>query len=169
MSLKSFDKFCENIILGENGAEKPIYDERQNIVRSQQITEALIIYACLTAINTFFMEAVYQWCSSYFVTLALFGVICVIWWLIRCSAKGALFGVNGTTYAKFVSSCWIGIGLFNTITYLFQEEPLLENGMVGESFLLMISFSLLGLCGIYYLAMACREDKRREREEQADK
>lgn len=170
MSLKSFDKFCESMILGQPESQKPIYDERQNIVRSQLITEALILYACLTAINTFFMEAVYQWCSSYFVTMALFGVICVIWWLIRCSAKGALFGVNGTIYAKTVAGGWIGLGVLNMIVHLFNEnDPLFANGMVGEKTVMVVSFGMLAVCGIYFMAMACREDKRREGEEQEGK
>ena len=44
MSLKSFDKFCERMILAEPGSEKEIYDERQKQIRTQLTVEALTVF-----------------------------------------------------------------------------------------------------------------------------
>lgn len=41
MSMKSFDKFCERIILAEPGSQKEIFDERQRQQRTQLTVEAL--------------------------------------------------------------------------------------------------------------------------------
>lgn len=106
MSLKSFDKFCENIILGEPSSQKQIFDERQNILRSRLITEALIIFAVLSALNTMVMDAGAMWCEGYFAPMVLSAALCLLWWLIRCSAKGVLFGVNGTVAMKCTGGSW---------------------------------------------------------------
>ena len=43
MSLKSFDKFCERLILSEPGSQKEVFDERQNVMRSRLAIEALFM------------------------------------------------------------------------------------------------------------------------------
>lgn len=56
MSLKSFDKFCERMILAEPGSQKEIFDERQKIVRSRITIEALLIFGCSAILNCMIME-----------------------------------------------------------------------------------------------------------------
>lgn len=79
MSLKSFDKFCENIILGEPSSpkQKQIFDERQNILRSRLITEALIIFAVRSALNTMVMDAGPMWCEGFFAPMVLSAALCL--------------------------------------------------------------------------------------------
>ena len=50
MSMKSFDKFCEKMILGEPGSEKEIYDERQTQLRTHILVQSLVIYAIASAL-----------------------------------------------------------------------------------------------------------------------
>lgn len=172
MSLKSFDKFCENIILGEPSSQKQIFDERQNIVRSRLITEALIIFAALSMLNTMIMEAGPKWCESFSAPMVFFAALCLLWWLIRCSVKGALFGVDGTTAMKCTGGFWAGIGLFYMIMNTFGGHSdgvfaggIIVDGMVGEKFLIVVSCAVLTLCGVYILVMASREDRHRKSEE----
>lgn len=171
MSLKSFDKFCENMILGEPSSQKQIFDERQNIVRSRLITEALIIFAALSMLNTMIMEAGPKWCESFFAPMVFFAALCLLWWLIRCSVKGALFGVNGTTAMKYTGGVWTGIGLLYMIINILGGKSdgvlvdgVIVDGVVGEKFLIVVSCAVLMLCGVYILVMASREDKRRKKE-----
>lgn len=50
MSMKSFDKFCEKMILGEPGSEKEIFDERQKQLRTHILVQSLVIYAIASAL-----------------------------------------------------------------------------------------------------------------------
>lgn len=178
MSLKSFDKFCEKMIMGEPSSQKPIFDERQNVMRSQLITEALIIYAALSSLNTMLMELGLKWCAGFFAPMVLFAALCVLWWLIRCSVKGALFGVNGTSYAKVNGSVWCVMGLMYALITLFGDDGFVgflfygmvskdvsSYGMVSEDILLAAAFIIMFACGVYMLVAAGREDKRRKNDE----
>ncbi len=60
MSMKSFDKFCERLILAEPGSEKEVFDERQRLIQQRLAVEALLIYVGVTLINTMMMEIFYQ-------------------------------------------------------------------------------------------------------------
>lgn len=164
MSLKSFDKFCENMILSEPKSEKAIFDERQKIVRSQLTAEALIVYVFLSAVNVFIMEASYQWCESYFATLVLAAAVSLMWWTIRCAAKGVLFGVNGTFSIRYVGAMWIGLGLCNVVMEGCRIEYLYKDGMIAEKLVMLVSFGLLAVCGIISLIVASAEDKRHKKE-----
>lgn len=163
MSLKSFDKFCEKMITGEPSSEKPIYDERQNIVRSRLIIEALTIYGVASMLDAMVAEAAYMWCESYFAQMVLIAALSLMWYLIRCAAKGALFGVNGTYFAKITGCCWIGMGLFFVLYNVFKDNmSIVSDGALSDDFVYAVSYGLLALCGIFQIIMARREDKRRK-------
>ncbi len=163
MSLKSFDKFCEKMITGEPSSEKPIYDERQNIVRSRLIIEALTIYGAASIIDAALNELVYMWCESVFAQLVLIAALCLMWYLIRCAAKGALFGVNGTYFAKITGCGWVGMGVFFALYFAFGDDvSVVTDGALSGDIVFVISYVLLALCGIFQIIMARREDKRRK-------
>lgn len=164
MSLKSFDKFCEKMVTGEPSSEKPIYDERQNIVRSRLLIEALTIYGVASMLDTALNEMVYMWCESFFAQLVLIAALCLIWYLIRCTAKGALFGVNGTYFAKITGCGWVGMGVFFALYFAFEDDvSVVTDGALSGYFVYVISYGLLALCGIFQIIMARREDKHREK------
>lgn len=104
MSMKSFDKFCEKIILGEPGSEKEIFDERQKQQRTQLLVEAFLFYSVATAVLLLLNEIdeTPRFFESSFSVLALCAGAAVLWWTIRAAVKGCLFGVSGrqTLYAS---------------------------------------------------------------------
>ena len=95
MSLKSFDKLCERMILGEPGSRKEILDERQKIARTQIGVETLAIFSCLTFINSLVMDLLYQWADGYAPPMLVFFMLCMIYFNFRCFFKGCLIGING--------------------------------------------------------------------------
>lgn len=164
MSLKSFDKFCEKMVTGEPASEKPIYDERQNIVRSRLLIEALMIYGVASMLDAALNEQVYMWCESFFAQLVLIAALCLIWYLIRCTTKGALFGVNGTYFAKITGCGWLGMGAFFSLYFAFGDDMcVVKDGALSKHFVFVISYGLLALCGIFQIIMARREDRHREK------
>lgn len=94
MSMKSFDKFCERIILAEPGSEKEIYDERQKQQRTQLTIEALLIYCAATALCVLLNE-IFRFLESDFSGLVLFAGFAFLWWSVRALSKSCLFGVSG--------------------------------------------------------------------------
>ncbi len=177
MSLKSFDKFCENMILGpENNKykEKEIYDERQNQIRSKLIVEALWVFIGAVFINTIIMEECYQWCTSYLAPMALFGMVCYLYWMLRCKAKDCLFGIGSSYNTK-----WMGyVMIFESIMFAFiafrnavdnLEEGknfFFNNGMVEGKFLISLVFPLFLIMGIITVVLAKKHIKEAEGEEQ---
>ncbi len=83
MSLKSFDKFLENYILGQPNSKKEIMDERQKIARTQILAEALIIFSGLSFISNFVMDLWYRWAESYASPMLIFFMLCMIYFNIR--------------------------------------------------------------------------------------
>lgn len=154
MSLKSFDKFCEKMITAEPGSEKAIFDERQKIIRSRLIIEALLIYACITLINAVFMDAVYQWAEKHFSAMVLIMGVCLLYWLIRCAAKGCLIAANGSNPLKASSIMIIFISVLNLPQYLFDigsTDFFFKDGRLTDELLIMISFLFLLIDGIFCL------------------
>lgn len=47
MSMKSFDKLCRDILIGDPYAEREIFDERQKLFRLKLSVEALLIFGGL--------------------------------------------------------------------------------------------------------------------------
>lgn len=60
MSLKSFDKFCERMILAEPGSEKEIYDERQKQIRTQLTVEALTVFGAMSMLAVMINETAFS-------------------------------------------------------------------------------------------------------------
>lgn len=165
MSLKSFDKMCENMILGKTGAEKEIYDERQNQVRTKLTVEALLVYIVSVFVNSLVMELIYQWCESYCAPMILLVVICYLYWIIRNWAKGSLFGVKGAKAAKYTAFLTILYGFLFGLQFLF---PLLDNeqnyffleGKATKEYVFAITWLLLLISGIIIFVLAKRNDKK---------
>lgn len=163
MSLKSFDKFCENLILSEPGSQKEIIDERQKMVRSKALTEALIIYGAASFVNTVIMDRVYQWCDNFFGPMVLFAAMCYIYWILRSHFGGALFGVNGTFAAKcsavlviIQAICWC----FMTVSDFAEGEALLvHEGMLTVELICGISFVLFFVSAVAVLIFAKKTEK----------
>lgn len=166
MSMKSFDKFCEKLILTEPGSEKEVYDERQRIMQQHLGIEALMICVGATLINTLVMEHLYQWAESPTTAALLFVVLCMLWWQIRCAVKGCMAPVSGK-YAQRISAVTvIIIGVTNSLRYLFdigEEDYFVVDGRLSGDFMFAVSLLLLAGCGIFMLCVNRHEEKKEEK------
>ncbi|MBD5128737.1 MAG: hypothetical protein HDT43_02250 [Ruminococcaceae bacterium] len=167
MSLKSFDKFCERMILNEPGGQKEIFDERQNIMRSRLAIEALFVYVGLTFLNSMVMEMFYQWAESWMTVTLLFAVISLLWWEIRCAFKGCLLAVSGRYAQKYSAVMGIFIGALNGVRYIFdigKEDYFVTNGKLSEDLVFALCFLLFIVNGIFMLCVMRHEEKMNESE-----
>lgn len=164
MSMKSFDKFCEHLILDEPVAEKAIYDERQSRMRERYTLEAVCAFAILCLINTFFMELAVQWCESYFVPMVFFLAVCELYWVIRNAAKETLFGVNGTKAVVSSGGFTMSIGILYAVMNMPQsfdgfKDFVTVDGMIGGNFLMSVSMLIFFGAGLTILIAAHKFNK----------
>ncbi len=161
MSLKSFDKFCEKLILAEPSSQKEIFDERQKLIREHITFNSVLLFAGLSATNTLMMDWGLQWCGMYFAPMILFYVISYIYWIIANALKGSLFGVGGTKFVKSNAFIMIFISALNLLSKAVDMEDfsVLEGGMLSVEFIGVIAFSLLLAAGISALVLAHRYEK----------
>ena len=157
MSMKSFDKFCERIILAEPGSQKEIFDERQRQQRTQLTVEALLIY-CAAAALCVLMNEVFGFLESsgmVFIAAAAF-----LWWNIRALVKGCLFGVSGKQgiYSTVVALAEIPLW----IIFLYpdgQPVQIIVNGTLSIFIVVTAGFSLYVVTNVIALAAYIRNKK----------
>ena len=165
MSLKSFDKLCERMILGEPGSQKEILDERQKIVRTRVGVEALTIFSCLTFINALVMDLWQQWAESYAAPMLIFFMVCIIYFNFRCFFRGALIGINGGYQAKFSAIYAIFMGLIYMLIFVFkndEEKALFSDGKLTDNccFLItLILFIIYGITGLVLIRFVQKSEK----------
>ncbi|MBQ8171370.1 MAG: hypothetical protein IJZ95_05215 [Oscillospiraceae bacterium] len=187
MSLKSFDKFCEKMILGDpesnkeyqdmlfgkKGAGKDIYDERQNQVRSKLFTEALIVYAALSFFAVAIYEGIYQFCESIIPVLAVCMALCYLFWVIRNLACGTLLGVKykiarNTAWIILLECVWFGYVYFSD--YFEAEEQhnfFANNGMLTDEFCMLTAMLMMVITSVITL-IAVSAKKKEDAQEQCD-
>ncbi|MDE7229030.1 MAG: hypothetical protein K2N56_00990 [Oscillospiraceae bacterium] len=165
MSLKSFDKFCEKMILGEPANQKEIMDERQKIVRTRILVEALVIFSGLSFINCWVMDMAYQWTETYAAPMMMFFMICMIYFNIRCFAKGCLIGINGGGQAKFTAFYAIFMGALSLIRDVFRDESeraLFSDGKLTDDLCILITwilFIVFGAVSLILIKLTKRSEK----------
>ena len=165
MSLKSFDKFCEDMILGKTGSEKEIFDERQNQVRTKLTIEALVVYIASVLVNSFIMELLYQWCESFCIPMVLLAAICYLYWIVRNAVKGSLFGVKGTRSAKYTAFIMMLESFLFSFSYIFPEIGeeqgyFFSEGKATNDFICAVIFAVVFVVGVVIFALAKRYDKK---------
>lgn len=151
MSLKSFDKLCERMILGEPGSQKEILDERQKIARTQIGVEALAIFSCLTFINSLVMDLWYQWAESHAAIMLMFFMTCLIYFNIRCFSKECMIGINGLYRAKFSAFYAVFMGAVYMLVFVFgndEKKALFSDGKLTDNCCFMITLILFIIYGI---------------------
>ena len=169
MSLKSFDDFCAKMVNNEPLQRKDIFDERQKLVRSKILIQSLTLFGALVSINTLIMECGPQWCESYFAPIALFAAICYLYYIIRNSAQGSLFGLDGTSSQTFtacivLTEC-VFIPLFKFLNADEKTEfTIINNGMLSEKFVLLL-FYIIGIAVSLTVILLARRFKKSQNEE----
>ena len=160
MSLESFDKFCEKMILGEPGSEKEVFDERQNQIRARMTTEALAVGFALSGLLVLSNE-LFGWCSEMFLLMGLGAALCYLWWVIRNAAKGSLFGVKGS--GTFWTAVIMVIESFYCLLTVWGEDgafPLTEQGQVSGKLLALIIAVVLIVSSIVVFVLVAKRKKK---------
>ena len=151
MSLRSFDKFCEDLILKEPGSEKIIYDERQKLVQMKLGIETLVIFGAAAVLNCFVMDMFYQYAESYSMPIVLMLLLTACYYNFRCAVKGCLIGINGVRSLKYSSFTSICMGVLLLVQYTFSENehhiPIV-NEQLSNDFLFLIAAIIVNLYGI---------------------
>lgn len=170
MSLKSFDKFCENMIKGEPVDNKEIFDERQKMVRSRLAMEAMTVYVCLSLLASMSYEFIYQWAESITIAFMTLGAACMVYYHLRCSAKGCLIGVNGLRFKRNSAVSMMIIGGWNTFMYgsggfdFDGSFCAAKDGMLTNDFLAVMTFAIIAVLGIIIFVKISRLKKSDARE-----
>ena len=143
MSMKSFDKFCEKMILGEPGSEKEIFDERQKQLRTQILVQALVIYAVASALCVMLNEII-GFMESDFAGMAFCAGAAYLWWVISLAAKECMFGVSGK---QVLYNALFAIALVPTYILMMlsdEDEPIaiVKNGALTDRFVVLAALFL---------------------------
>ncbi len=161
MSLKSFDKFCENMIMSEPGSQQEVFDERQNQVRSSLLIETLMICLFMSLILVGLNETSLQWCEKCLPLMMLSVAVSYLWNVIRCAVKGCLFGVKGSgTIATAFVMVLNGFNVFITSSPDGEGNFIINNGLVTSSFVILISALILFAAFIVVVVMNSRRKKK---------
>lgn len=152
MSMKSFDKFCEKIILAEPGSEKEIFDERQKQIQGQLVIQSMIFFILLMLAHCIVSDLFYKWSESNLVPFLLFAHISVIFYIIKAGIKGCYIGVNGM-FARYVpAALCISLGALNGFRFFLEiaqvHFEIIKNGVVTDNFLWLCVYLLLIITGI---------------------
>ena len=162
MSLKSFDKFCEDLILTEPGSQKIIYDERQKIVQMKIGIEALIIFGAAATLNCLVMDLFYQYAETYTAPLVLIMLFCAFYYNLRCAAKDCLVGINGERALRNSSYTCIFMGIVMSLKYIFNEEHFfIINGQLSDDFVFLITIITAIVFGITMLILVSHTQKKK--------
>lgn len=150
MSLKSFDKMCENYINGAQ-SEKAVYDERQNIIQHKLGLEAFAIFTFAVLINAFIMDMVCEYAQTSIFPMLFILLICLFYYDFRCAANGCFVGINGVR-SKKTSAVWaIVIGVLDSVTFVFSDKPLiLPDGKISNR---LIGLAIVALVAVYGIVM----------------
>ena len=166
MSLKSFDKFCEDLILTEPGSQKIIYDERQKIVQMKIGIETLMIFGGAAALNCLVMDMFYQYAESYTMPIMLVMMFCAFYYNLRCAAKDCLVGINGTRVLRNSSFTGFFMGFMMLVQYITKEEHfIIVNGQLSNDFVFLITTVAVIAYGVTMLILVSRVRKKKNENE----
>lgn len=169
MSLKSFDKFCEDLILTEPGSQKIIYDERQKIMQMKIGIDTLIIFAAAAVLNCLVMDMFYQYAESYAMPLVLVMMFCAFYYNLRCAAKDCLVGINGERGLRMSSYSCIFMGIVMSTQYLSKEEHfIIVNGQLSNDFVFLITTVAVIAYGVTMLILVSRIQKKKNENEKSE-
>ncbi len=166
MSLKSFDKFCERMIMGDPVDRKEVYDERQNQLRTRLTVEALWVYVGISGIAVMINESV-TWCESVVSLLAVCASIAFLWWTIRCAAKDCMFGIKGI---GAVSGAWVL--LVEAVAFILMyvvdnDRPFInECGLVSSRLMLAIGLMVLMVSSLVVIVISIKRKKKDNKSEE---
>lgn len=173
MSLKSFDKFCENIILGEPGSQKDVFDERQNIIRSKVMTEAFQLYAVLTFVAFIIYEAGHAYAESVVSVMVVCMAVCYMFWVIRNLCLGTLFGIKYTQTSFTAYFILAEMIVYSFLMFDDFEETVADgksffvnDGALTEVFLFSVALAIMLVSSLIIIIAVNRKKKSDEAAEE---
>ena len=166
MSLKSFDKFCERMILAEPGNEKEIYDERQKQIRTQLTVEALTVFGAVSMLSVVINETVFAWCEGCFPVMVLCAALSYGWWIIRNAVKGSLFGVSGkgVKYTAIMILCFSPIYEILILPDNLKALSFIDNGKLTTETVIIVSLLLYMICAVVTLILYAKNKRSQSSE-----
>lgn len=171
MSLKSFDKFCENLILAEpcSKRDKEVFDERQKQIRSKLGIEAMTICLISIFINAMFWEIFVRWSENQFAANLLIGMLCALYFLIRCAAKGCLATIGDNKIVQkgtlIVTSVVCTLNLIRNLFTTIDDGILTEDGVFSDEFIFTLTFLIGIISSVFSLCVIRHTEKSTESEE----
>lgn len=170
MSLKSFDKFCENLILAEPGSkrDKEVFDERQKQIRLRLGIEAMAVCLIAILVNSVFSESFVRWSEHQFSAIFLIIMLSLLYWAIRSAVKGCLVAVDNKRAQKGSSIMMIfifGLNLLRYLVTIFDEGIYTSDGILSDDFVFTLTLVVGVLCGVFSLCAIRRAEKSSESEE----
>lgn len=150
-----------------NAPERTVFDERQKALQLRFGVEALSIFALAVFFCCASLDFFYKWAESTACAVLLVAVVSLLWYLVRCTAKGCMAAVSGKRFQKigFILGA-VGAAL-QSIRFFFkigEEDFFIKDGMPTIDFLFFVSLLLLLGCGIFSLCVIRSEEKRNEKE-----
>lgn len=172
MSLKSFDKFCEKMILAEPGSEKEIFDERQKQIQLHLVIRAMCCFIVLMFVHCWVSDFIRKWSESNLLPFLLFAMISVILYIISAGIKGCFIGVNGA-FARYVPAfTCIFLGVLNGLSGFCELEEahfaIIRNGAVTDNFLGLCFYALMIVTGILTFLFIKKSAKESEEEKEEE-
>ena len=153
MSMKSFDKFCEKMILGEPGSEKEIFDERQNQLRTHILVQSLVIYAIASALCVVLNEFI-GFLESDFSGMVFVAGAVYLWWVISLAVKECMFGVSGKQVLYNALTVIVLIPIYVMIILPDEDEPpfaIAINGALTEKAVVLAALLLYMIATVIIL------------------
>ncbi len=164
MSLKSFDKFCERMIMGNPESQKDILDERQNQIRAKVTLESFQLFAVLTSVGLFVYE-LYPYLEGPVLVAVLAAALCYLWWTLRNIRLESLLGIKyaSTKYvAMMVEMVILGVTLIpEEIENLDERENFfIVNGGLSINSVMIVSMAIMIIASIITLVAVSRRKKQ---------
>lgn len=151
----------------DNTLENTVFDERQKALQMRLGVEALSIFALAAFICCASLDFVYKWAESTACAVLLIAVLSLLWYLIRCTAKGCMAAISGKRVQKTAFILGAAGSAFQSIRFFFKlgdEDFPIKDGMLTIDFLFFVSLLLLLGCGIFSLCVIRAEEKRTGKE-----
>ena len=163
MSMKSFDKFCERMILAEPASEKEIFDERQNQQRTALTVQALIVYCVATAVFVFLNDDLH-FVENSAAGLVFFAGLSYLWWVIRANTKGCLFGVSGKQVIYNAMGIIAEMALLIPLVMNQSEDGVhfIKNGMLSDVTAVTAGFVMFAVSAVIKIVVYFRGRKKPE-------
>ncbi len=166
MSLKSFDKFCENIIMGEPVDRKDVFDERQNQLRSRLASQALFMYAIMSYVWVLFYDLDVRIFESAAYGLVVLMAASYLIYVIRGLKNGCILGVKYTSAKTSAIILCVESVVLPIVIFLSRSEKVtgfksffVKGDYLTDMLALLISAVMILTASILVLVAAIMKDR----------